>query len=113
MGKLHRVSYGEIFGRKFSTSKIDRHLQDLEVEEKLIVLDNVIDYIYVNLKELSIQNEKRRLRKQKPKKKDSDSESEKEEQPEESSSDLSEEDMQDLEIGRSPVKNQRGKRGKS
>ena len=81
MGKLHRVSYGEIFGRKFSTSKIDRHLQDLEVEEKLIVLDNVIDYIYVNLKELSIKNERRRLRKQKQKKKNSDSESEKDEQP--------------------------------
>lgn len=55
MGKLHTVSYGDYFSRKFDPTQIDRNLQDLELEEKLMIIDNVIDYLYVNFKGLSAQ----------------------------------------------------------
>lgn len=53
MRKLHKVGYGQIFSRQFSTKKIDHRLQDLEIEEKLTIIDNVIDYLHQNFRELS------------------------------------------------------------
>lgn len=53
MKKIHRVSYGNIFAREFKTNSIDNRLNDLELDEKLMIIDNVIDYLHVNFKELS------------------------------------------------------------
>lgn len=53
MKKIHQVNYGDIFGRQFKTSKIDQRLDDLEIDEKLMIIDNVIDYLQENFKELS------------------------------------------------------------
>lgn len=53
MKKIHRVSYGEIFSREFKTKNIDQRLDDLEIDEKLMVIDNVIDYLQENFKDLS------------------------------------------------------------
>ncbi len=53
MRKLHKVHYGKIFSNEFKTNSIDKRLEDLELEEKLTILDNVIDYLHVNFKELS------------------------------------------------------------
>ena len=52
MGKIHNVAYGDYFGSSFNTAKIDENLGDLELEEKLMIIDNVIDYLYVNFKGL-------------------------------------------------------------
>ena len=52
MSKLHNISYGDYFSKNFQTSNIDDNLNDLELEEKLMILDNVIDYLYVNFKGL-------------------------------------------------------------
>ena len=53
MKKIHRVSYGDLFSRDFRTSKLDHRLEDLELDEKLMIIDNVIDYLQENFKELS------------------------------------------------------------
>ena len=53
MRKLHKVNYGAIFSKQFSTKKIDRRLQNLELDEKLTIIDNVIDYLHQNFQELS------------------------------------------------------------
>ena len=53
MKKIHRVSYGDMFGREFRTKTIDRRLNDLELDEKLMIIDNVIDYLHVNFRDLS------------------------------------------------------------
>ena len=53
MKKIHRVSYGDLFSRDFQTSKLDHRLEDLELDEKLMIIDNVIDYLQENFKELS------------------------------------------------------------
>ncbi len=45
MKKIHKVSYGDIFSREFKTSTIDHRLDDLEIDEKLMIIDNVIDYL--------------------------------------------------------------------
>ena len=41
MKKIHRVSYGDMFGREFRTKTIDRRLNDLELDEKLMIIDNL------------------------------------------------------------------------
>ena len=46
MKKIHRVSYGDIFAREFRTERIDSKLADLELDEKLMIIDNVIDYLH-------------------------------------------------------------------
>jgi len=48
MGKIHNIAYGDFFSAKFDSKKIDDQLQDLELEEKLMLIDNIIDYLYVN-----------------------------------------------------------------
>ena len=53
MKKIHRVSYGNIFAKDFKTQTIDSKLSDLELDEKLMIIDNVIDYLHVNFRELS------------------------------------------------------------
>lgn len=50
MKKIHKVNYSEIFSGSFSPEKIDSNLKQLEIEEKLYLLDNIIDYIYYNFK---------------------------------------------------------------
>ena len=58
MTKLHNLSYGDYFGTNFQTSALDENLVDLELEEKLMLLDNVIDYLYVNFKALASPEKK-------------------------------------------------------
>jgi hypothetical protein len=53
MKKIHKVSYSEIFSREFKTTKIDQRLDDLEIDEKLMIIDNVIDYLQENFRELA------------------------------------------------------------
>lgn len=57
MKKIHKVNYSEIFSGSFSPEKIDSNLKQLEIEEKLYLLDNIIDYIYYNFKQLRAQKE--------------------------------------------------------
>ena len=53
MKKLHKVGYGDMFAKQFATKTIDNRLNDLEIDEKLMIIDNVIDYLHMNLKELT------------------------------------------------------------
>ena len=53
MQKLHKVGYGDMFARNFATKTIDNRLNDLELDEKLMIMDNVIDYFHQNLKDLT------------------------------------------------------------
>ena len=55
MRKIHRVSYTEVFSNGFNPERIDQNLNDMEIEEKLFLLDNLIDYLYVNFKTLRSQ----------------------------------------------------------
>ena len=57
MKKLHRVSYSELFGVAFQPEKIDENLRGLQIEEKLYLLDNIIDYLYYNFKLLRVNEE--------------------------------------------------------
>lgn len=57
MKKLHKVSYAEIFGGAFRPDQIDGNLKNLEIEEKLYLLDNIVDYLYYNFKLLRAQDE--------------------------------------------------------
>lgn len=52
MKKIHKVSYAEIFSDNFDVKKIDENLKHMEIEEKLYLLDNIIDYLYYNFKAL-------------------------------------------------------------
>ena len=52
MKKIHKVSYAEIFSTHFATEKIDANLKNMEIDEKLFLLDNIIDYLYYNFKNL-------------------------------------------------------------
>lgn len=52
MKKIHKVSYAEIFSDNFDAKKIDENLKHMEIEEKLYLLDNIIDYLYYNFKAL-------------------------------------------------------------
>ena len=52
MKKIHKIEYGKIFSYNFKVDQIDENLNNLEIEEQLRLLDHVIDYVYVNLKEL-------------------------------------------------------------
>ena len=49
------MSYGEIFAKDFRTERIDSKLADLELDEKLMIIDNVIDYLHQNFRDLSPQ----------------------------------------------------------
>ena len=42
-----------MFARNFATKTIDNRLNDLELDEKLMIMDNVIDYLHMNLKDLT------------------------------------------------------------
>ena len=59
MSKIHKVGYGSIFSRDFKVNAIDKRLNDLEIDEKLMVVDKVIDYLQENFRELSISNRKK------------------------------------------------------
>lgn len=50
MKKIHKVSYAEIFSERFDPSKIDANLKEMELDEKLGLLDNIIDYLYYNFR---------------------------------------------------------------
>ena len=52
MKKIHKISYAEIFSDQFSPEKIDGNLRQMELDEKLFLLDNIIDYLYYNFKSL-------------------------------------------------------------
>ena len=53
MRKLHQLNYSQIFSRDFKTKTIDNRLEDLELDEKLLIIDKVIDYLVENFRELS------------------------------------------------------------
>ncbi len=61
MRKIHKISYDKLFGQGFKTSAIDQKLDDLDLEEKLMIIDNVIDYIYTNFDLLKNQREQEKL----------------------------------------------------
>ncbi len=54
MKKIHRVTYSDIFGPNFNSVRIDNKFIDLTVEEKLRLVDHVIDYVYVNFEAITI-----------------------------------------------------------
>ena len=56
MKKIHKVTYSDIFGPNFNSIRIDNKFVDLTVEEKLRLVDHVIDYVYVNFEAIAIQN---------------------------------------------------------
>jgi len=57
MKKIHKVSYAEIFSDNFDVQRIDENLKQMELEEKLYLLDNIIDYLYYNFKVLRHKEE--------------------------------------------------------
>jgi len=58
MRKLHKVSYGNIFTNNFDVKLIDGQLSSLQMDEQLRLIDHVVDYVYVNFKNLSKFNSK-------------------------------------------------------
>jgi hypothetical protein len=54
MKKIHKVTYSDIFGPNFNSVRIDNKFVDLTVEEKLRLVDHVIDYVYVNFEAITI-----------------------------------------------------------
>jgi len=54
MKKIHKVTYSDIFGPNFNSVRIDNKFIDLTVEEKLRLVDHVIDYVYVNFEAITI-----------------------------------------------------------
>jgi len=54
MKKIHKVTYSDIFGPNFSSVRIDNKFVDLTVDEKLRLVDHVIDYVYVNFEAINI-----------------------------------------------------------
>ena len=52
MKKIHKVNYAEIFSDHFNPEKIDANLHSMELDEKLFLLDNIIDYLYYNFKSI-------------------------------------------------------------
>ena len=53
MQKIHQVGYGSIFSRDFKISTIDKRLNELEIDEKLTIIDKVIDYLLENFRDLA------------------------------------------------------------
>jgi hypothetical protein len=53
MRRIHKVEYSRIFGTDFQVNQIDQGLSDLQLDQQLKLLDNVIDYVYVNFRSLS------------------------------------------------------------
>ena len=53
MQKIHQVGYGSIFSRDFKISTIDKRLNELEIDEKLTIIDKVIDYLLENFRDLT------------------------------------------------------------
>lgn len=56
MRRLHKVAYSELFDYSFETNKIDSILNQLSVEERLRLVDHVLDYVYVDFKSLTAQD---------------------------------------------------------
>ena len=50
--KLVTINYGNIFTKTFDVKNIDGELKGLQIDEQLRLLDNVIDYVYVNFRNL-------------------------------------------------------------
>jgi len=62
--RIHKVDYSKIFGSEFQVKAIDNQLDEkLQLEQQLCLLDHVIDYVYVNFRDLShsIDNSKQTL----------------------------------------------------
>ena len=59
MQKIHKINYSDYFSRGFKTSAIDSRMSDLEINEKLMIIDKVIDYIHEDLGKLSPPSTKR------------------------------------------------------
>jgi len=55
MSRIHKVGYGSIFSSNFKVNTIDKRLQDLEIDEKLMIIDRVIDYLQENFRDLSTE----------------------------------------------------------
>ena len=52
MRRIHKINYGNIFTKTFDVKNIDGELKGLQIDEQLRLLDNVIDYVYVNFRNL-------------------------------------------------------------
>ena len=52
MKKLRKIKYADYFTQDFSVQKIDAQFKDLENQEKVKVIDNVIDFLFQDLKAL-------------------------------------------------------------
>ena len=52
MRKIHKIDYSKIFSNNFKVESIDDQLTQLQIDEQLRLLDHVIDYVYVNFKDL-------------------------------------------------------------
>ncbi len=53
MRRIHKINYSKIFGSNFKVNSIDQNFNELEIDEQLRLLDYVIDYVYVNFKDLT------------------------------------------------------------
>jgi hypothetical protein len=58
MRKIHKINYGNIFTRDFDVKQIDGGLNGLQIDEQLRLLDHVVDYVYVNFRNLQRLNSK-------------------------------------------------------
>jgi len=53
MKKLRKIKYADYFTQDFSVQKIDAQFRDLANQEKVKVIDNVIDFLFQDLRALS------------------------------------------------------------
>ena len=61
MRRLHKVAYSELFDYNFDTEAIDKLFSDLQVDERLRLVDHVLDYVYVDFKSLTAQDSPTKL----------------------------------------------------
>ena len=53
MKKLHKVMYSDFFADNFDSKQIDDRFDEMTVDERLRIVDHIIDYVYVDFKALT------------------------------------------------------------
>lgn len=63
MKKLRKIKYNDFFSNNFQVQRIDNKFKDLENKEKVKVIDNVIELLFQDLKQLKKKKRKDSLSK--------------------------------------------------
>lgn len=54
MKSIHKVGYNDYFSNKFKTKSIHKDLQNLTNQEKTKLIETIIDYIFLNFKQIEL-----------------------------------------------------------